>query len=94
LSTIESTLSCCGKPLRRWQRGRWRTVYGWQDLHPVRYPTLGTRWFADCDIPDLQLFPDRYAVLLQMKNVPYRSGGLLTGAGVGYGILRSASRSR
>jgi hypothetical protein len=67
LSTIESTLSYCGKRFRGWRGGQWRDVHGWQDLHPVRYPTLGTRWFANCDIPDLQLFPDRYAVTGSVK---------------------------
>lgn len=62
VSTIESVLAYCGKPIRRWQHGRWQRVYGWQDLHGVRYPRLGTRWFANCDIPDLELFPQRYAV--------------------------------
>ena len=62
LSTIESVLAYCGKPFRRWQGGRWQQVYGWQDLHRVRYPELGTRWFANCDIPDLELFPARYSV--------------------------------
>lgn len=62
LSTIASVLTYCGKPFRRWQGGSWRQVYGWQDLHGVRYPELGTRWFANCDIPDLELFPARYAV--------------------------------
>jgi len=67
LSTIKSTLSYCGKPFRAWRGGQWRAVYGWQDLHPVRYPRLETRWFANCDIPDLQLFPDRYAVTGSVK---------------------------
>ncbi|HKE93114.1 MAG TPA: saccharopine dehydrogenase NADP-binding domain-containing protein [Povalibacter sp.] len=60
LSTVESVLSYCGKPLQRWQNGRWQRVYGWQDLHRVRYPRLGWRWFATCDVPDLALFPQRY----------------------------------
>jgi len=62
LSTIQSVLAYCGKTITRWQCGQWRQVFGWQDLHRVRYPTLGTRWFANCDIPDLALFPSRYAV--------------------------------
>jgi saccharopine dehydrogenase-like NADP-dependent oxidoreductase len=62
LSTVESVLSYCGKPFDRWQHGRWQRVYGWQDQHRVFYPQLGTRWFANCDVPDLSLFPTRYTI--------------------------------
>lgn len=61
-STIESVLTYCGKPYLAWQAGRWRKIFGWQDLHPVQYPIIGTRWFANCDIPDLEMFPQRYRV--------------------------------
>lgn len=62
LSTVESVLSYCGRPFSRWQNGRWRRVFGWQDQHRVFYPQLGWRWFANCDVPDLSLFPRRYGV--------------------------------
>ncbi len=62
LSTIESVLAYCGRPYEAWREGRWQPVYGWQDLHRVHYPSLGTRWFANCDVPDLELFPQRYKV--------------------------------
>lgn len=61
-STIESVLAYCGKPYRVWCRGRWTQAYGWQNLRSVRYPRIGKRWFANCDIPDLELFPPRYQV--------------------------------
>ncbi|HMN44255.1 MAG TPA: saccharopine dehydrogenase NADP-binding domain-containing protein [Povalibacter sp.] len=67
LSTVESVLSYCGKPFERWQRGRWQRVYGWQDQHRVFYPRLGWRWFANCDVPDLSLFPLRYGVTDSVK---------------------------
>jgi hypothetical protein len=67
LSTVESVLSYCGKPFKRWQRGEWRVVYGWQDLHRVRYPKIGKRWFSSCDVPDLDLFPERYHVAGTVK---------------------------
>jgi hypothetical protein len=67
LSTVESVLSYCGKTFQRWQQGVWQAVYGWQDLHRVRYPKLGKRWFANCDVPDLTLFPERYAVTNSVK---------------------------
>ena len=67
LSTVESVLSYCGKSFQRWQAGCWQPVIGWQDLHRVFYPRLGKRWFANCDVPDLSLFPDRYAVTETVK---------------------------
>jgi saccharopine dehydrogenase-like NADP-dependent oxidoreductase len=62
LSTVAAVLSYCGKPFTRWQNGEWQQVYGWQDLHRRHYPRLGRRWLSSCDVPDLALFPDRYAV--------------------------------
>ncbi len=41
---------CAGYPVR----------YGWQGLHRQHYPGVGTRWMADCDVPDLDLLPERY----------------------------------
>lgn len=67
LSTVESVLSYCGKAFTRWEQGEWRRVYGWQDLHAVLYPKLGKRWFANCDVPDLCLFPPRYAIRGSVK---------------------------
>ncbi len=62
LSTVQSVLSYCGRPFKRWEKGAWHDVYGWQDQHRVFYPQLGWRWFANCDVPDLSLFPQRYGV--------------------------------
>ena len=61
VATLESVLSYCGKPIQVWRQGRWQAVHGWQGLHRFVYPELGARWLARCDVPDLQLFPSRYA---------------------------------
>lgn len=60
LATASGILTYVGKPFRMLDAGRWRMVHGWQRLRRVRYPELGGRWFGDCDIPDLDLFPARY----------------------------------
>lgn len=60
VATLEAVLSYCGKPFEVWEDGRWQTVHGWQDLHRFDYPDFGRRWLARCDVPDLQLFPERY----------------------------------
>jgi hypothetical protein len=59
-ATLASILSYCGKPFQRLERGTWREVHGWQAIRRVRYRSLGTRWMAACDVPDLELFPRRY----------------------------------
>jgi NAD(P)-dependent dehydrogenase (short-subunit alcohol dehydrogenase family) len=67
LATLQAVLSYCGKPFTAWEQGRWQTVHGWQDLHRLRYPDLGARWLARCDVPDLQLLPQRYAGVQRVR---------------------------
>jgi hypothetical protein len=51
--------SYAGRPFRWLSGGEWRTVHGWQALERVRF-AFGSRWAAACDVPDLELFPERY----------------------------------
>lgn len=60
VATLQAVLSYCGKPFTVWEAGGWRTKYGWQDIRRFHYPDFGSRWLARCDVPDLQLFPERY----------------------------------
>lgn len=60
LATTSAVLSYVGKTFTRLRDGRMQQVHGWQDTHAVRYPELGLRLFGNCDVPDLDLFPDRY----------------------------------
>ncbi|MDH3609881.1 MAG: saccharopine dehydrogenase NADP-binding domain-containing protein [Gammaproteobacteria bacterium] len=59
-STIDAVLTYCGKPVKCWINGQWRTKYGWQDLHIHQFPNLGRRMLGLCDVPDLSLFPEKY----------------------------------
>jgi len=61
-ATLASVLGYCGRPFTRWEDGAWRTVYGCQGLRSHRFadPAM-SRWVGDCDVPDLELFPERYA---------------------------------
>jgi len=70
-ATASSILSYLGRPFATLRDGRERKVIGWQDAHSVRYPELGRRWFGNCDIPDLQLFPTRY---LTLRNIRFAAG--------------------
>jgi len=61
LATVRAILSYCGAPFPQWRAGRWQQAFGWQGLRRQNYlPPVGSRWLANCDVPDLQLFPERY----------------------------------
>ena len=59
-ATIAAVLGYAGESFPWWERGEWRTVYGWQQLKRQRF-SFGNRLSAACDVPDLELFPVRYA---------------------------------
>jgi len=60
-------LDYVGKPFERLEQGKWKTVYGWQNLHSHYYgDNVGIRWHGNYDIPDLTLFPERYPTLTRM----------------------------
>ncbi|MBB3035123.1 saccharopine dehydrogenase family protein [Alteriqipengyuania lutimaris] len=67
LGTASAILSYVGKPFTMLRDGAMRRVWGWQGLHSHAYPELGRRWFGYCDIPDLDLFPQRYPSLTSMR---------------------------
>jgi hypothetical protein len=60
LATTQAILSYVGKPLKPFA-GHTR-AFGWQGLYRQHYPQLGTRWMANCDIPDLDVLPQRYGI--------------------------------
>lgn len=66
-ATVAAILSYVGRSVRLWRRGKWTHAVGWQDLDTrvLALPDgtgLGRRWFGVCEVPDLTLFPERYAV--------------------------------
>ncbi len=67
LATTEAILSYCGRPFREWSDGHWIDVHGWQGLRRIRYPDLGIRWAARCDVPDLELLPEAYPMLKSVR---------------------------
>ena len=60
LATVKSILSYTGKILKPYVGSK--TSYGWQDLYRQKYPVLGSRLMANCDIPDLDLLPKIYGL--------------------------------
>ena len=61
LATTAGILTYIGKPLKP-SSGIIQPRYGWQDIYRQEYPELGKRWMANCDIPDLDLLPEKYGI--------------------------------
>jgi hypothetical protein len=60
VATLRAVFSYLGRPVRIWNEGQWQTRTGWMDLRRVPL-TFGNRWSALCDVPDLEMFPQRYS---------------------------------
>ena len=69
-ATLQAVFGYAGAPVQRMKQGRWQPAHGWQDIRVLRFAGLGTRWAATCDVPDLALFPQRYA---GVKTVEFRA---------------------
>ena len=72
LATVRGVLSYAGRPIRHLVSGTWSTTYGWRDLQRHAFPApLGDRWLASCDVPDLELLPQRYP---SVRTVSFQAG--------------------
>jgi saccharopine dehydrogenase-like NADP-dependent oxidoreductase len=72
LATMLGVFGYCGKAFTRWQAGQWQTTYGWLDLQAYPFPApVGRRLLGSCDVPDLELFPARYA---GVQSVSFHAG--------------------
>jgi hypothetical protein len=71
LATVRAVLGYAGKPLTTRIDGRMQTVHGWQGLTWRRFRGLGLRSLANCDIPDLALFPKLFPTL---RTIRFRAG--------------------
>jgi len=69
-ATVAAILGYCGRALPLWRDGRWQTGHGWMLSRRQAFP-FGPRWVGLCDVPDLQLFPSRYA---GVRTVLFRAG--------------------
>lgn len=61
-ATLAAVLSYCGEPIQVWNQGRWQLQVGWAHPERVAFARMHPRLGALCDIPDLELFPQRYKV--------------------------------
>jgi hypothetical protein len=72
LATVAAILNRVGQPFLWREDGVPRAVHGWQRLARQRFPApVGVRWLAACDVPDLELFPQRYPSLVSLR---FRAG--------------------
>ena len=72
LATMRSVFGYCGKTFTRFEDGHWRDVHGWMNVRSHVFPApVGRRWLADCDVPDLDLFPRRYPTV---STVTFQAG--------------------
>ncbi len=71
LATVQAVLGYAGKPFKTLIDGQMRNVYGWQGLRWRKFRGLGWRPLGNCDVPDLQLFPDRFPTL---RTIRFRGG--------------------
>jgi saccharopine dehydrogenase-like NADP-dependent oxidoreductase len=61
LATIRAILGYCGKPFRTLENGTWVDVHGWLDTQEHEFSkSVGVRRIGRCDVPDLDLLPQRY----------------------------------
>jgi hypothetical protein len=66
-ATLQAVLSYCGKPYRVLKDGEASTIFGLARARHHDFPSpINRRYVVDCDIPDHDLFPARYATLRQM----------------------------
>jgi hypothetical protein len=71
-ATLRGVLGYCGKPFRVLENGAWGSAYGWLDTRRHEFPRpVGARWLGRCDVPDLDLLPQRYPSL---KSVSFHAG--------------------
>ena len=72
IATLRAILGYCGKPFRTLENGAWIDVYGWLDTQQHDFQkTVGVRRISRCDVPDLDLLPQRYP---GVKTVSFHAG--------------------
>ena len=69
-ATVAAILGYCGRALPLWRDDRWKIGHGWMSSRRQAF-AFGPRWVGLCDVPDLELFPLRYA---GVRTVEFRAG--------------------
>ena len=72
VATLRAILGYCGKPFRTLENGQWIDVHGWLDTQTHEFSkSVGVRRISRCDVPDLDLLPQRYP---GVKPVSFHAG--------------------
>lgn len=88
LSTIEGVLAYAGQPIQQLKDGQAHSVIAWQGLTLRKMPHLGRRLLANVDVPDLDLFAERYGA----STLVFKAGAGLKVAGIANALLAQAVR--
>lgn len=71
-ATVKAILSYTGHTIKIFENGEWINKYGWMSPRKIDFgKTVGKRLLANVDVPDLELFPARYA---PVKTVNFQAG--------------------
>ena len=71
VATTAAILGYTGMPFKTLVDSAQKNVYGWQGLRARKYSSLGWRLLGNCNVPDLELFPDRYP---ELKSIRFYAG--------------------
>ena len=71
VATTAAILSYTGHPFKTLINGKVKNVYGWQDIHFRKYKGLGWRLLGNCNVPDLDIFPDSHP---ELKTIRFYAG--------------------
>jgi hypothetical protein len=72
VATVRAVFGYCGKPIKVLDGGRWVDEAGWLDRITHDFPKpVGARILGRCDVPDLDLLPQRYP---GVKTVSFHAG--------------------
>lgn len=71
-ATVKAILSYTGHAIKIFENGEWINKFGWMSPRKIDFGnTVGKRLLANVDVPDLELFPTRYA---PVKTVNFQAG--------------------
>jgi saccharopine dehydrogenase-like NADP-dependent oxidoreductase len=67
-ATVRGILSYTGHSFNVLREGQWVSRYGWMSARQLNFgKEIGKRWLANVDVPDLELFPNRYKTVKKVK---------------------------
>ncbi len=89
VATFESILSYVGKPITIWRNGKHQDAMGWGEPEMASFADpIGRRRVQLCNIPDLDIFPQRY----HADTVTFKAGVEITILNIALGFLGEVRR--